>query len=216
MAGEGDGSELSGYHERRDFGRTEEPRGRASRGAAGEGPVFVVQHHVARADHYDFRLEVDGVLRSWAVPKGVSTDPREKRLAVPTEDHPLEYADFEGTIPHGEYGGGTVQVWDRGHYANTTRRDDRELSMAEGLEAGHVSVRLNGEKLCGGYALTRLRSGGDEAWLLVKERDDRADARRNPTSTQTESVLSGRGLGEIAERERRTVHGRPLEGDDDK
>lgn len=211
MAGEGERNELSGYHRRRDFGRTEEPRGSVHRDEAGEGPVFVIQHHVARADHYDLRLEVDGVLRSWAVPKGVSTDPRDKRLAMPTEDHPLEYADFEGTIPSGEYGGGTVQVWDRGHYVNTTRRDDREMSMAEGLEKGHVSVRLNGEKLSGGYALTRIRADGDEAWLLVKEKDDEADARRDPVSTQTESVRSGREMEEIAEQEGRTVHGRPEE-----
>lgn len=213
MAGRSEGHQLSGYHRRRDFERTEEPRGRSHRGEADEEPVFVVQHHVATADHYDLRLEVDGVLRSWAVPKGVSTDPRERRLAMPTEDHPLAYADFEGTVPSGEYGGGTVQIWDRGRYTNTTRKDDRELSMEEGLEKGHVSMRLSGEKLSGGYALTRIRADGDEAWLLVKERDERADARRDPVSTQTESVLSGRELGEIAEREGRTVHGHPVEED---
>lgn len=213
MVGKNERDPLSGYHRRRDFGRTGEPRGSGHRSEAGEGPVFVVQHHVATADHYDLRLEVDGVLRSWAVPKGVSTDPRDKRLAMPTEDHPLGYADFEGTIPSGEYGGGTVQVWDRGHYVNTTRKHDRELSMAEGLEEGHVSVRLSGEKLFGGYALTRIRSDGDEAWLLVKERDERADARRDPVSTQTGSVLSGRELGEIAERNGRTLRGRPAEED---
>lgn len=213
MVGKGGRTQLSGYHWRRDFGRTEEPCGRSHRDGADEGPVFVVQHHVATADHYDLRLEVDGVLRSWAVPKGVSTDPRDKRLAVPTEDHPLEYAGFEGTIPGGEYGGGTVQVWDRGHYVNTTRQGDREMSMAEGLEKGHVSVRLSGEKLSGGYALTRIRADGDEAWLLVKEKDDRADARRDRVSTRTESVLSGRELGEIAERDGRTVRGHPVDED---
>lgn len=211
MTGKSEGRRLSDYHRRRDFERTEEPHGRSHRSEGGEGPLFVVQHHVATADHYDLRLEVDGVLRSWAVPKGVSTDPRDKRLAMPTEDHPLEYADFEGTVPSGEYGGGTVQVWDRGRYANITRKDGRELSMAEGLEKGHVSVRLSGQKLSGGYALTRIRADGDEAWLLVKERDERADARRDPVSTQTESVASGRELGEIAERDGRTLRGRPLE-----
>lgn len=207
MAEKGGTDDLCGHHRRRDFGRTEEPRGGDRRGETDEGPVFVVQHHAARAEHYDFRLEVGGVLRSWAVPKGVSTDPRDKRLAVPTEDHPLEYADFEDTIPGGEYGGGAVQVWDRGHYTNTTRRDGHEPSMAEGLAKGHVSVRLHGAKLSGGYALTRIRTdGGDQAWLLVKERDDEADARRDPVSTRTESVLSGRELGEIAEQEGRTAH----------
>lgn len=211
MADKSEGGQLSGYHRRRDFECTEEPRGSSRRSETGGGAVFVVQHHVATADHYDLRLEVDGVLRSWAVPKGVSTDPGDKRLAIPTEDHPLEYADFEGTIPGGEYGGGTVQIWDRGRYVNTTRKDGCELSMAGGLEEGHVSVRLSGEKLSGGYALTRIRADGDEAWLLVKEKDRAADTRRDPVSTQTESVLSGRELGEIAERDWRTVHGRPPE-----
>lgn len=215
MAGKGEGDKLSGYHRRRDFDRTEEPHGSVRRGEVDEGPVFVIQHHAARAEHYDFRIEVDGVLRSWAVPKGVSTDPRDKRLAVPTEDHPLEYADFEGTIPSGEYGGGTVQVWDRGHYTNSTREDARELSMAEGLEKGHVSIRLNGAKISGGYALTRIRTDGDEAWLLVKEKDDEADARRDPVSTQTESVLSGRELGEIAEQEGSTAHRTKERGEGD-
>ncbi|WP_017608930.1 DNA polymerase ligase N-terminal domain-containing protein [Nocardiopsis xinjiangensis] len=213
MADKSEGDQLSDYHRRRDLERTEEPRGRSHRSKESQGPVFVVQHHVATADHYDLRLEVDGVLRSWAVPKGVSTDPRDKRLAMPTEDHPLDYAGFEGTIPGGEYGGGTVQIWDRGRYANTTRKDGRELSMAEGLEKGHVSVRLSGEKLSGGYALTRIRADGDGAWLLMKEKDEQADARRDPVSTQTESVAGGREPGEIAEQDGRTLRGRSVEGD---
>ncbi|MFC4561409.1 DNA polymerase ligase N-terminal domain-containing protein [Nocardiopsis mangrovi] len=206
---------LSDYDRRRDFARTREPRGSAERpdGAAGR-PVFVIQHHVARRDHYDLRLEVDGVLRSWAVPKGPSTDPREKRLAVPTEDHPLDYAAFEGSIPAGEYGGGTVLVWDTGTYTNTTHKRDRELSMAEGLEHGHVSFRLDGEKLSGGYALSRFRTGADEAWLLVKERDAEADARRRPTTSSPESVRTGRRLQQVADDEGRTLTGRDLGGRD--
>ena len=186
---------LREYRRRRDFARTGEPSGRTS---ARPGNRYVVQHHAASTDHYDVRLEVDGVLKSWAVPKGPSTDPRERRLAVPTEDHPLDYADFEGTIPAGEYGAGTVLVWDTGSYTNTTRRGEDEVSMADGLARGHVTFRLDGEKLTGGYALTRFRGGDDEAWLLVKQEDEDADARRNPVSTQPESVLTGRGLDEIA------------------
>lgn len=190
---------LQEYRGRRDFDRTDEPRAsvRRSRGR----PRFVIQHHAARSDHYDLRLEVDGVLKSWAVPKGPSTDPKVKRLAVPTEDHPLDYVDFEGTIPADSYGGGTVLVWDSGTYENITRKDGDALTMDEGLRHGHVSVALAGEKLSGGYALSRFRTGGDEAWLLVKEKDDGADARRLPTSTEPDSVRTGRDLDEVAREE---------------
>ncbi|RCV48964.1 DNA polymerase ligase N-terminal domain-containing protein [Marinitenerispora sediminis] len=191
---------LRTYRRRRRFDRTAEPAGDdTASGGSPERPLFVIQHHEASTDHYDLRLEVDGVLRSWAVPKGPSTDPRDKRLAVPTEDHPLEYADFEGTIAAGEYGGGTVLLWDRGHYTNTTHKGGRALSMAEGLEHGHVSFRLAGEKLTGGYALSRFRTGREEAWLLVKEADEAADARRRPVRSQPESVRTGRRMREIAE-----------------
>lgn len=188
--------DLKKYRGKRDFTKTREPRGR--RGSTA-GARFVIQHHDASTDHYDFRLEVDGVLKSWSVPKGPSTDPREKRLAVPTEDHPLEYGTFEGVIPEGEYGAGTVLVWDAGTYENTTKRRGDEVSMADGLDRGHVTFVLHGEKLTGGYALTRFRKGKDESWLLVKAKDDAADARRAPVRTQPESVQSGRTLDDIAE-----------------
>ena len=188
-------SKLDEFRDRRDFERTAEPRGD---GGSGDGDRFVIQHHDASSEHYDLRLEIDGVLVSWAVPKGPSTDPSDKRLAVRTEDHPLEYAEFEGVIPEDEYGGGTVLVWDRGTYRNL--KDD--LSMEEALEDGHLTVWLEGEKLCGGYALTQTKMGGDpDNWLLVKMDDDEADARRNPTSTEPESVLSGRTIEELAEEE---------------
>lgn len=145
--------------------------------------------------HWDLRLEVGAVLKSWAVPKGPSTDPREKRLATATEDHPVDYLDFEGVIPEGEYGAGSVIVWDRGTYRNLTEDDGGTIAMAEALLAGHLHVWLDGEKLVGGYALTRFR--GDRQWLLVKVRDDGADARRRPTSTQPESVLTGRTVDEV-------------------
>jgi len=146
---------------------------------------------------------VDGVLKSWAVPKGPSTDPSEKRLAVPTEDHPLEYADFEGVIPEGEYGAGTVLVWDTGPYRNlrAEKQGDDVASMEESLEQGKLEIWLEGEKLRGGYALVRTGKGKDARWLLIKMRNEGAHARRNPTSTEPKSVLTGRTLEEIAQQE---------------
>lgn len=196
---------LQRYGEKRDFGRTSEPTGDEVQFEwAEKRPIFVVQHHDASTDHFDFRLEVDGVLKSWSVPKGPSTDPSDKRLAIPTEDHPLEYADFEGVIPEGEYGGGTVMVWDRGSYRNL-KQDEADHgesvpSVAEQLEDGHATVRLEGEKIRGGYAL--IRTGGEERrWLLIKMDDQEADARRRPTSTQPKSVKTGRTMKEIRQEE---------------
>ena len=155
---------------------------------------FVVQKHAASTLHYDFRLEVDGTLRSWAVPKGPSTDPSEKPLAVEVEDHPLDYADFEGVIGEGIYGAGAVIVWDAGTYRNL----DEERSMAEALESGHAKVWLEGEKLRGGWTLQRTRAGSKPQWLLIKRRDEGADARRNPESSQPKSVKSGRTVEQVA------------------
>jgi len=189
------------YEEKRDFAQTPEPRGgKAGKQRHGRAPVFVIQKHDARTLHYDFRLEVEGVLKSWAVPRGPSTKPSDKRLAVPTEDHPLDYADFEGVIPHGQYGGGTVLVWDRGSYENITRKDGETVPLAEALKDGHALVWLHGEKIRGGYALQRTGSKPDSRWLLVKMDDAEADGRRNPVSTQPDSVLSGRSLADIARR----------------
>jgi DNA ligase D-like protein (predicted 3'-phosphoesterase) len=197
---------LALYRSRRDFRRSPEPSGRSGEGPKlrkDRNPIFVVQQHDASSLHWDFRIEVDGVLRSWAVPKGPSTDPREKRLAIETEDHPLEYADFEGVIPEGEYGGGTVIVWDAGPYRNRTTDDDGEpVPIDEALANGHAEIWLEGRKIRGGHALVHARPGGDEkAWLLVKLDDEGADARRNPTSTEPKSVLSGRTLEEVAQAE---------------
>jgi len=160
---------------------------------SGQSGRFVIQLHDASQRHYDFRLEVDGVLKSWAVPKGPSTDPSEKRLAVEVDDHDLDYADFEGVIPEGEYGAGTVMVWDSGSYRNLAEG----RSVAEGLKDGLTEVWLDGEKIRGGYALKRIRGGDKPQWLLIKMRDEAADARRNPVSTETHSVKSGRTLGQI-------------------
>ncbi|QQS42878.1 MAG: DNA ligase [Acidobacteriota bacterium] len=194
---------LSDYKKKRDFDKTSEPDGsEVSFDWADERPIFVIQKHDASSLHYDFRIEVDGVLKSWAVPKGPSTDPSEKRLAIPTEDHPLEYADFEGVIPEDEYGGGSVIVWDRGSYENAKEEDEdgERPSIAEQLDDGHATITLHGEKIKGGYALIRTGGGDDdERWLLVKMDDDEADARRNPTSTEPESVKSGREVGNIVD-----------------
>ncbi len=157
-------------------------------------PRFVIQQHAATTLHYDFRLEVDGVLRSWAVPKGPSTDPRQKRLAVEVEDHQLDYADFEGVIGRSSYGAGAVIVWDAGTYRNL----DEHQTMAEALEGGHARFWLEGQKLTGGWTLQRTRSGAKPQWLLIKRRDSEADARRNPQSTQPESVKTGRTLEDVA------------------
>jgi DNA ligase D-like protein (predicted 3'-phosphoesterase) len=189
--------QLRRYRQRRDFRRTPEPGGRGRGAQARER--FVIQKHDASSLHYDFRLEVSGVLKSWAVPKGPSTDPRDKRLAMPTEDHPLDYADFEGVIPEGEYGAGTVIVWDTGSYRNLTQRDGDAVPIGRALEDGHAVVWLEGEKLEGGYALTRIAKGKGERWLLVKKDDERADARRNPVSSRPESAITGRTVEEVAE-----------------
>ncbi|MGO8761972.1 MAG: DNA polymerase ligase N-terminal domain-containing protein [Desulfobaccales bacterium] len=190
---------LKEYQDKRDFDRTPEPQG--SQGLASPSPIFVIQKHAASHLHYDFRLEVDGVLKSWAIPKGPSTDPKDKRLAVPTEDHPLSYAGFEGVIPPGEYGGGTVLVWDTGVYRNLTEKKGAAIPMGQAVAHGHVKVWLEGRKLKGGYALTRFKTGKDEAWLLVKADDEAADPRRNPVADEPQSVLTGHTIEEISREE---------------
>jgi DNA ligase D-like protein (predicted 3'-phosphoesterase) len=157
---------------------------------------FVIQQHDATTLHYDFRLEVDGTLRSWAVPKGPSPDPREKRLAVEVDDHSLEYGDFEGVVGAGRRGSGAVIVWDAGTYRNL----DEDRSMAEALEAGHARFWLEGEKLRGGWTLHRTGGSGVKAqWLLIKRRDEHADAERDPQRTEPASVKSGRTIEQVAE-----------------
>jgi len=191
-------NKLGKYRARRKFDRTSEPSGRKR--TRGSRTRFVIQKHDASSLHYDFRLQVDDVLVSWAVPKGPSTDPRDKRLAVQTEDHPLDYADFEGVIPEGEYGAGTVLVWDRGEYRNlrAEKEDGDRMDMAASVEDGLIEVWLDGEKISGGYALKRIEGGDRPQWLLIKMDDDHADARRRPTSTEPLSVKSGRDLDDIA------------------
>jgi DNA ligase D-like protein (predicted 3'-phosphoesterase) len=193
MADEGMEDTLRNYRSRRDFSRTPEPGNARER--EGGDPIFVIQKHRASTLHYDFRLETDGVLKSWAVPKGPSTNPEDKRLALPTEDHPLAYADFEGTIPEGEYGAGTVMIWDRGTYRNLTEKDGRPVSVTDAIAAGHLTVLLNGVRLVGGFSLTRFRTGKGESWLLIKKQDEAANM--EPGEDPDRSVVSGRSFEEI-------------------
>jgi bifunctional non-homologous end joining protein LigD len=165
---------LEEYRRKRKFGETPEPAGRARRHAARKR-IFVVQKHDAGRLHYDFRLEINGVLASWAVPKGPSLNPAVKRLAIRTEDHPIEYADFEGVIPEGQYGAGTVMVWDKGIY-----EPEDDPSPEQQLARGEVKVVLQGKKLRGGFVLVhpgkRFGEPGEKTrWLLIKRRDEYAD-----------------------------------------
>jgi len=184
---------LAKYRQKRNFRRTPEPRGRRPKQSA--LLQFVVQKHAASHLHYDFRLELDGVLKSWAVPKGPSLDPSVKSLAVEVEDHPLEYGSFEGIIPPGEYGGGTVMVWDRGTW-------EPEGDPHRGMKQGRLTFELFGEKLHGGWSLVRMRNrnGDKNNWLLIKRSDDEARRRDGDLlAKQPQSALSGRTLEEIAE-----------------
>jgi len=187
---------LDKYKQSGDFRKTSEPSGKV---AKSRRQRFVIQKHDATSLHYDLRLEIDGVLVSWAVPKGLSTDTRERRLAIQTEDHPVDYIDFEGVIPEDEYGGGTVLVWDTGEYRNLRADKDDGMDMSDSLDDGLIEVWLEGEKLTGGYALKRTEGGDKPKWLVIKMDDEGADARRNPVSTQPDSVLSGRSLDEVRE-----------------
>lgn len=155
---------------------------------------FVIQKHAATTLHYDFRLEIGGVLRSWAVPKGLSTDPQTKRLAIEVEDHALAYGEFEGRIGTGVYGAGAVIIWDAGPYRNL----DTERAIADAVAGGHVKIWLEGEKLRGGWTLQRTNGGAKPQWLVIKRRDEHADARRDPQSAQPESIKSGRTVEQVA------------------
>ncbi|GAA3016906.1 DNA polymerase ligase N-terminal domain-containing protein [Streptomyces fulvorobeus] len=192
-----------------DVRRTPTGPGQDGSGSDGGAPRFVVQIHDARRMHFDFRLEVDGVLKSWAVPRGPSENPRDKRLAVPTQDHPLAYQEFEGVIPPDEQGGGTVIVWDQGTYRPLSH-DERgtRVSFEEALERGHATFWLDGAKLHGEFALTRFRVGdegpGHVAWLLVKADDDQAvhDRPGTPDPYHARSARTGRTLHQVEAAER--------------
>jgi bifunctional non-homologous end joining protein LigD len=196
---------LSTYREKRDFDRTPEPSGERAEPDPVGNPRFVIQRHRARALHYDFRLEIDGVLVSWAVPKGVTLDPKARHLAVHVEDHPLDYADFEGVIPSGEYGGGDVIVWDRGTWELHGATDARAA-----VDAGEIHVELHGVKLRGRVVLVRTGDAQDkrEQWLVLHKNDDAAVAGWDPEDHPT-SVISGLDNDQVAANRERiwTRHG---------
>jgi bifunctional non-homologous end joining protein LigD len=176
---------------------TEAPDERRSAGPEeGAHRVFVIQKHDAKTLHYDLRLEVAGVLKSWAVPKGPPADPAEKRLAIPTGDHPLEYAGFEGVIPAGEYGAGTVMVWDTGTYENIRAGKDG-VSMEESLREGKLEVRLAGSRLKGDYALIRTGRREPARWLFFRMHGA-GETDAHPAEEEDRSVLTGRSMDEIA------------------
>lgn len=226
------GEALAEYRRRRDFTRTSEPSGQAEGEAATDEVqprhlAFVVQKHAASTLHYDFRLELDGVLKSWAVPKGPSLDPADKRLAVMTEDHPLEYASFEGIIPEEEYGAGTVMLWDIGWWEPDLARmkpgktgkgseasragagagadpgagADAAAAAQAGLVKGDLKLVIHGEKLAGSWALVQMKNRGEKNWLLIKHRDEAARPGTDITIEEPLSVATGRSLEQIASEE---------------
>jgi bifunctional non-homologous end joining protein LigD len=192
---------LAEYRRKRDFTRTEEPKGGKRKKTS--RLAYVIQKHDASRLHYDLRLELDGVMKSWAVPKGPSLDPSVKRLAIHVEDHPIEYNRFEGTIPEGEYGGGTVMIWDQGTYTAADGEEDRGAALREGYRKGDFKFVLRGKRLEGSWVLVRTRGRGDRSrqgqWLLIKHRDEHADAAFDPTAEYLTSSQSGRTMQEIAE-----------------
>jgi len=178
---------LRTYERKRRFDQTPEPKPERKGGSSKHH--FVVQKHRASQLHYDFRIEADGVLKSWAVPKGPSSNPKVKRLAMQVEDHPLGYETFEGVIPQGQYGGGTVMVWDRGMY-----KPENGENISELIRKGELKLKLKGKKLKGSWALVRI---GDRSWLLIKHRDKYA-SEEEPAERSPNSVLTGRTLAQIA------------------
>jgi bifunctional non-homologous end joining protein LigD len=187
---------LTEYRRKRDFTRTTEPTGGAAPSKQKLG--FVIQKHAASHLHYDLRLELDGVMKSWAVPKGPSLDPAVKRLAMEVEDHPIEYNKFEGTIPKGEYGGGTVMLWDRGTYSYGGTDPDPLEGLRRGYAKGDLKFVLNGKRLKGSWVLVRMRRPGRPQWLLIKHRDEYAVPESDVAADNLTSVATGRSMEEIA------------------
>jgi bifunctional non-homologous end joining protein LigD len=186
---------LKKYRGMRDFGDTPEPAGRSKKLA--RGPIFVIQKHAASHLHYDFRLEMEGVLKSWAIPKGPSYDPAVRRLAMMTEDHPYDYAAFEGVIPEGNYGAGNVIIWDQGTWEFIEPGDDPVAA----LKAGKLTFRLQGKKMFGEWALVRIRGKGKSdrgnEWLLLKHRDQFANDQVDVTKVAPRSVVSNKTIDTI-------------------
>lgn len=193
---------LTEYRRKRDFAKTAEPRGDHRKKS--KALEFVVQKHAARNLHFDLRLELDGVMKSWAVPKGPSLDPSIKRLAMQVEDHPIEYNAFEGTIPQGEYGGGTVMVWDKGSYEYGGAESDPIEGLRHGYEKGDFKFVLDGKRLKGSWVLVRTRRGDAKRaqWLLIKHRDEFAEPGSDIVADVTTSAVTCRTMEEIAEGKR--------------
>ncbi len=192
---------LREYRRKRDFGKTSEPRGEVRRERAADARLeFVIQKHDATNLHFDLRLELDGVMKSWAVPRGLTLDTATRRLAMEVEDHPMEYNWFEGTIPGGAYGGGTVMLWDRGlYYADEAEPgEDEQAVLRREHAAGKMSFTFVGERLHGSYALVRTEAGAKPKWLLIKHRDRSVQSGVDPTQLYTTSIVTGRSLDEIA------------------
>ncbi|RPI73197.1 MAG: 3'-phosphoesterase [Ignavibacteriales bacterium] len=190
---------LKKYKEKRNFKKTTEPKGKSKK--IKDALIFVVQKHDATNLHYDFRLELDGVLKSWAVPKGPSLNPKEKRLAMMVEDHPFDYKDFEGVIPAGNYGAGEVIVWDNGTYHSIDTEDRKESIplLKKGIEKGDLKFVLHGEKLNGQFALVNMKKPKQNAWLLIKKSDEFATDK--DILKDDRSVLSGKGIKDIGKEE---------------
>jgi bifunctional non-homologous end joining protein LigD len=198
---------LSEYRRKRDFAKTREPSGEGSAASGATGvrrPAqkkraralqFVVQKHDASQLHFDFRLELDGVMKSWAVPKGPSYDPSVRRLAMEVEDHPIAYNTFEGTIPEGEYGGGTVMLWDRGTYES--EKGGGVEALRDGYARGDLKFVLHGDRLHGGWVLVRMKRPGRPQWLLIKHRDEYATSGRDVVDEVMTSVATGRTMEDI-------------------
>jgi len=189
---------LTKYHQKRKFNQTPEPKGKLVKAA--KALHFVVQKHAATRLHYDFRLEHAGVLVSWAVPRGPSLNTQDKRLAMMVEDHPMDYIKFEGVIPSGNYGAGTVMVWDFGNYFALGAKNlaESEKLMKAGLKKGEFKFVLNGKKIQGGYVLVRTKGfgGKDNSWLLIKERDEFVS--KKDVTKQDKSVLTGKSMKQIS------------------
>jgi bifunctional non-homologous end joining protein LigD len=201
------GMSLTRYKKKRSFDETPEPEGKKKSSA--RSLRFVVQKHDASHLHYDFRLEMEGVLKSWAVPKGPSLNPQDKRLAMMVEDHPYDYRTFEGTIPEGNYGAGTVMVWDEGTYEALDHEEEpvknQEKILLEELKKGDLKIVLHGEKLKGAFALVKMHKGapseksrGENTWLLIKKDDD--EATEKDITKKDKSVKTGRSLNQVAEK----------------
>jgi bifunctional non-homologous end joining protein LigD len=190
---------LKEYQRKRDFNRTAEPRGVARR-TRSKGLRYIIQKHAATALHFDLRLELDGVMKSWAVPKGPSLDPAVRRLAMQVEDHPVDYNSFEGTIPKGEYGGGTVMLWDVGTYEPIDPGEDPEARLRGAYRKGDFKFRLKGKRLKGEFVLVRMRRGtpSKPQWLLIKHRDRYASSSVDVVERYQRSVVSRRTMEGIA------------------